>query len=135
VTPPRRPVFRIESSARPARILMLGVSHADSDEPVWEIATVEWAGRPIYTATTQIVLDVEPAEVSIESGSEIQGEPLDVLAFVQNSREVSSVTYGEVPRGFQQTYPQRQSPPALSPGADYKVAVIGYCLGETIFTA
>jgi len=130
-----KPIFHVISPTVPARILILGVSQADLGEPAWEIMTVDWASRPTYTASAQIVLETEQVLASHEPGSEIEGEPYDLLASVQDNQEVSSVTYGEVPVGFQQTHPQHGPPPPLRTGVAYKVAVMGACFGQATFTA
>jgi len=130
-----RPVFRITSPTGPVRILILGVSHADLNEPAWEIMTADWASRPSYTATTQIILEPAQVRAPFEPGFEIEGESWDLLVSLEDNREVSSVTYGEVPTGFQQTHPEQGAPPPLHPGERYKVAVMGACFGQAAFTA
>jgi hypothetical protein len=129
------PVFHVKSAASIARILMFGVTRADSGGAAWEIATVEWARRPTYTATTQIVLESEHTVASLERGPEAEGELWEHLASAEQNRQVSSVTYGDVPKGFQQTYPEHGPPVPLRQGTRYRVAIIGACLGEAVFTA
>ena len=128
------PIFRFTSLPGPARILTLGVTEADIDEPAWEIMAADWAARPTYAGTAQIIVESQEAMAPLEPGSDIGGEAWDLLASLGENREVSSVTYGEVPAGFQQTHPQHGPPPPLQPGARYKVAVMGACLGQAVFT-
>jgi hypothetical protein len=127
-------VFHVISPTGPARILMLGVSPAHLRKPTWEITTRALAGTPTYTATAQIILESEQVLMPLD-GSELEGEHWDWLASVEDNREVLSVTYGEVPTGFQQTHPEQRPPSPLDPGTRYKVAVMGACIGEAVFIA
>ena|SRR5438552_6065678 len=130
-----KPVFRVISPTGPARILILGVSQADLNEPAWEITTADWAARPTYSASARIILEPEQVRAPLEPGSEIEGEPSDLLAPVEDNHEVSSVTYGEVPAGFQQTHPEHGPPLPLQSGVTYRVAVMGACFGQAVFIA
>jgi len=134
-TAPPKAVFHVISRTGPARFLMLGVRPAHDQETTWEITTAETAAKPTYTATSQIIIESEQVLPPLEPGTELEGERWDWLAAVEDNQEVSSVAYGEVPTGFQQTHPQHGPPPPLQPGTTYKVAVMGACFGESIFTA
>jgi hypothetical protein len=130
------PRFRLSTGNGEApRVTTLVLTDSSADEPIWWLVPQAFTSVHPFTigevdeeAVNSLATmdDLDPLEDLPPSDTRHQRalaerEALEDATLIP----LASVTYGQVPPGFRQSHPPAGPPPALVPGREYCLAVMG----------